>query len=171
MTADTPLPIQLDSRLPGGVGPLPSSGAVLRLKGPTQRSESTPVVRVTTRGLVARRVLDSGHTASDNVGCATGVLAVDAALVTGHRERADNRRSRSVRSGVTPQHSPSRRRTLRGVPDEQRIAEVLASEEPLECQECHWQGPQRELVRVQNDDGSVELACPRCEQAHWIFPP
>jgi RNA polymerase sigma factor (sigma-70 family) len=107
-TADTPLPIQLDSRLPGGVGPLPSSGAVLRLKGPTQRSESTPVVRVTTRGLVARRVLDSGHTASDNVGCATGVLAVDAALVTGHRERADNRRSRSVRSGVTPQHSPTR---------------------------------------------------------------
>ena len=88
MTADTPLPIQVDSRLPGGVGPLPASGAVLRPEGPTQRSESTPVVRVTTRGLVAGRVLDSGHTASDNVGCAIGVLAADARLVTGHRERA-----------------------------------------------------------------------------------
>jgi hypothetical protein len=38
------------------------------------------------------------------------------------------------------------------VPDEQRIADVLASEEPFECQECHWQGQQRELVRVENDD-------------------
>jgi hypothetical protein len=71
----------------------------------------------------------------------------------------------------------SRERTLAqpttyapGVPDEHLIADVLASEEPFECQECHWQGKQRDLVRVENDDGSVEIACPRCEQAHWIFP-
>jgi hypothetical protein len=57
-----------------------------------------------------------------------------------------------------------------GVPDEHLIADVLSSEEPFECQECHWQGKQRDLMRVENDDGSVEIACPRCEQAHWIFP-
>ena len=47
----------------------------------------------------------------------------------------------------------------------------LTSDEPFECQEYHWQGRQRDLVRATNDDGSVELLCPRCEQAHWSFPP
>jgi predicted RNA-binding Zn-ribbon protein involved in translation (DUF1610 family) len=57
------------------------------------------------------------------------------------------------------------------VPDERLIANVLFSEESFECEECHWQGPQRELVRVTNDDGSVEIECPGCGQTHWIFPP
>ena len=57
------------------------------------------------------------------------------------------------------------------MPDEQPIAAILTSDTPFECQECHWEGPQRELERVDSDDGSVEIACPQCEQAHWIFPP
>jgi hypothetical protein len=51
------------------------------------------------------------------------------------------------------------------------FARVLTSSEPFECQECHWQGSRSELRRVANEDGSIELLCPSCEQAHWIFPP
>jgi hypothetical protein len=56
------------------------------------------------------------------------------------------------------------------VSDEKQIEAVLASNEPFECQECHWRGRRSELIRVADDDGSVELLCPQCDQAHWIFP-
>jgi len=58
------------------------------------------------------------------------------------------------------------------MPDlESSIHDVIASDEPFECQECHWRGPRRSLERIDNPDGSVELACPNCGQAHYIFPP
>jgi len=52
------------------------------------------------------------------------------------------------------------------VPREDPISELLASDEPIECQESHWQGRRSDLSRLTNPDGSVELVCPNCEQAH-----
>jgi hypothetical protein len=75
------------------------------------------------------------------------------------------------RSGVIGERWRSRRRMFPIVPDERSIEAVLASDEPFDCQECHWQGRRLDLVRIDNDDGSTELLCPSCEQAHWIFPP
>jgi hypothetical protein len=51
------------------------------------------------------------------------------------------------------------------------IASVITSTEPMECQECHWKGQASELRRVTSENGTVELLCPSCEQAHYIFPP
>jgi hypothetical protein len=42
--------------------------------------------------------------------------------------------------------------------------------EPFECQECHWKGMRSALSRFENEDGSIELACPSCDQALLIFP-
>ena len=56
------------------------------------------------------------------------------------------------------------------MPDEDAISVILTSDEPFECQECHWKGRRADLSRAPNLDGSVELDCPRCGQAHWIFP-
>jgi predicted RNA-binding Zn-ribbon protein involved in translation (DUF1610 family) len=56
------------------------------------------------------------------------------------------------------------------VPDAEQIEAILASGEPFECQECHWHGRRSELTRVVDDDGSVELLCPQCDQAYWVFP-
>jgi NAD-dependent SIR2 family protein deacetylase len=56
------------------------------------------------------------------------------------------------------------------VPDEERIAAILGSPDAFECQECHWEGRNCDLLRAANDDGSVDLVCPNCDQAHYIFP-
>jgi predicted RNA-binding Zn-ribbon protein involved in translation (DUF1610 family) len=56
------------------------------------------------------------------------------------------------------------------MPDEEAISVILTSDEPFECQECHWEGRRSDLSRAPSPDGSVELDCPRCGQAHWIFP-
>jgi len=56
------------------------------------------------------------------------------------------------------------------MPDENQIAPILASDEAFEYQECHWQGRNYDLLRALNDDGSVALVCPNCEQDHWVFP-
>ena len=56
------------------------------------------------------------------------------------------------------------------MPDDERIADLLASADSFECQECHWQGRNSDLLRVLNEDGSIALACPNCQQDHWIFP-
>ena len=56
------------------------------------------------------------------------------------------------------------------MPDEDQIAAILASDEAFECQECHWEGRSYDLLRVLNDDGSVALVCPNCEQDRWLFP-
>jgi len=59
------------------------------------------------------------------------------------------------------------------VPDKRRKKLVLppGEPEPFQCQECHWRGKSSELIRVPNDDGSLELQCPQCKQAHFISRP
>src|SRR5215213_1859982 len=75
------------------------------------------------------------------------------------------------------EHSPrSRFSPLRGfspMPDRESFThDAIASDEPFECQECHWRGQRASLARVANPDGSVELACPnRIRGAHRPFSP
>jgi len=56
------------------------------------------------------------------------------------------------------------------VTDEERISEVLTSDEAFECQECHWRGRQRDLVRATNDDGSVELPMSGVPASALVLP-
>ena len=52
------------------------------------------------------------------------------------------------------------------MPDEDAISVILTSDEPFECQECHWKGRRADLSLPRTDPSSLIAPVP---QAHWIF--